>query len=34
MTCPECGSHEFVKNMRELICKRCGLVIEDNFLTN
>lgn len=32
--CPSCGSVDFVMDdcMCELVCRRCGLVIDDEFI--
>lgn len=32
LSCPECGSTDLQKDELELICKNCGLVIEDSFI--
>jgi len=29
--CPECGSKKIVMNTEGTICKKCGLVISENF---
>ncbi len=32
--CPECGSEDIVKNSKgELVCKVCGFVIEEGFVS-
>jgi len=32
--CPECGSHEIAHTQSSIICKRCGVVIEDSMPEN
>ena len=30
--CPECGSMKIRKNIGEIVCRKCGFVIEDGIV--
>jgi len=32
LRCPECGSTKIAKSMGEVVCRKCGLVIEENMV--
>ncbi|MFQ6009796.1 MAG: TFIIB-type zinc ribbon-containing protein [Candidatus Aenigmatarchaeota archaeon] len=29
IACPECGSHKIKNGSLEIVCKKCGFVLED-----
>lgn len=31
-TCPECGSKDIMAKLKEVVCKKCGFVLDDNIL--
>jgi len=30
--CPECGSERIARTLREVSCRKCGFVIDENIL--
>ena len=32
--CPECGSLRIANSMGEVVCRKCGFVIEENILVS
>jgi len=34
IVCPECGSEKISRSMREISCKKCGFVIDENIIVS
>jgi transcription initiation factor TFIIIB Brf1 subunit/transcription initiation factor TFIIB len=34
MKCPECGSTKIANGMGEVVCKKCGFVIEESIVVS
>jgi ribosomal protein S27E len=32
--CPECGSNKIANGMGEVVCRKCGFVIEDSIVVS
>jgi ribosomal protein L37AE/L43A len=32
MMCPECGSDRIARNIGEVCCRKCGLIIDENIM--